>query len=247
MLFRSNNLFLIEEGVLRNICKLHGSFFQAKSINDVLYFSTKSIKPYAFVFRLFKLENGKSISEIETTTYTRDARTISHEAIPSPLKYGENFAHPIGNSYGEIQQYGELPYLHPGVDFLGEANENVYAVKDGVVKAVLTTGGEYNWRIAIANENTVDETHGYLYAHLIETSIPFSVGDLVSAGDVVGKLVYWPWYNFTHIHFARIKSQGEVWNGSWWTTNNPHIDVEGFIDNTPPVFENAKGDRKSVV
>lgn len=239
-IFTRNNLYSLNESGLVHLIELTGTFFTAKSNNSQLYFVTKQTQEGKFIFTLFTLDNNKAISEIEKTEYQRVTRSIPHDNIPSPLKYGEEYAHPIGNGYGELQDYSGSPYLHPGVDFLGEANENVYAVADGVVKAILTTGGEYNWRIAIANDDTNEESIGYLYAHLVENSFPFAVGDHVAAGDIVGNLVYWPWYEFTHIHFARIIAEGEVWDGTWWTTNNPQIDTEGLIDNSLPVFRNAK-------
>jgi murein DD-endopeptidase MepM/ murein hydrolase activator NlpD len=239
-IFTRHTIYFIEDNEIKSIHKIEGTFFQALSHNNNLYYVSKVTETNQFIFKLFKLGCNKDFIEIETEIYRRSNKRNLHEAIPSPLKYGEEHSHPIGNSYGEIQIYGGSPYLHPGVDFLGVENENVYAVKNGVVKAVLSTGGTYYWRIAIANENTNLETTGYLYAHLIETSIPFIPGDEVSAGDIVGELIFWPWYSFTHLHFARIKSQGEIWDGAWWTSNDPLVDVTGYVDDTPPTFENAK-------
>lgn len=238
-IFSRHSIFKVEESSILKSYSLSGTFFNAVSFEESLLFVEKLTEKDQFVFTLRQLESEKHVCEKDRVIYPRSAARYIHEPIQSPLKYGQEYAHPIGNSYGEIQHYGGAPYLHPGVDFMGQANEQVFAVADGVVKAVLTTGGEYNHRIAIAVENTAEETHGYLYAHLIESSIPFSVGDLVSAGDVVGELIFWPWYSFTHVHFARIKSQGAVWNGAWWTTNDPLTDVIGNIDTQPPVFENT--------
>jgi len=114
-------------------------------------------------------------------------------------------------------------------------------VKQGYIKAILTTGGSAYWRIGISNENTSAESEGYLYAHLNQSSIPFIVGDQVQVGNVLGTLYPWGYYDFTHIHFARITCSGSTWNGNWWTTDNPLPDVINFTDSTPPVFENAYG------
>jgi len=125
------------------------------------------------------------------------------------------------------------------VDFLGEDYQEVYAVHDGFVKAVLTTGGDPYWRVAIANEDVSTETEGYLYAHLNEDSIVHTVGDSVTVGDFLGTLYPWGWYDFTHIHFARLQDEGTQWFGNWWTIDNPHIDVTNIQDTIPPTFENA--------
>ncbi|MBK9735056.1 MAG: hypothetical protein IPO92_08865 [Saprospiraceae bacterium] len=99
--------------------------------------------------------------------------------------------------------------------------QDVYSVKNGFVKAILTTSGQYHWRIAISNKNTSDLTQGYLYAHLERTSFPYAVGDAVNAGDVVGYLANFPVDGFVHCHFARIEDEGSTWNGSWATFDNP--------------------------
>ena len=130
-------------------------------------------------------------------------------------------------------------YLHPGVDFLGDDYQAVYAVHDGFVKAILTTGGDPYWRIAIANENTHLESEGYLYAHLNQNSFTVDVGDYVEAGDILGTLYPWNYYDFTHVHYARVKDNGTTWHGNWWTIDNPHIDTVNLQDTTLPVFENA--------
>jgi hypothetical protein len=168
---------------------------------------------------------------------------VTHACIRAPLNFHDSsYPFRIGNSYAEIQEYGGSPYLHPGVDFLGLSSQAVYAVHGGVVKAVLTTGGSLYWRVAVANEDTTNTAEGYLYANLVENSIPVTVGDTVSAGDFLGELVPWPVADFTHIHFARIRHNGETWDGSWITTDNPLVDVTNMIDHTPPVFENALDD-----
>jgi len=167
----------------------------------------------------------------------------SHAPIQAPLHYGElYYPFPIGNSYLEIQDYGSGAYMHPGVDFLGLPYDAAYAVADGVVKAVLTTGGENYWRVAVALEDTNEECEGYLYAHLAQNSITVSEGDYVSAGDQLGNIVEWPIADFHHCHFARIEESGQVWSGAWWTTDDPLRDVTNLSDTSAPIFLNAHGD-----
>ncbi len=161
-----------------------------------------------------------------------------HESIPYPLESLPGPDHPVGNSYGEHQYYGGSPYLHPGVDFLGNANEEVRAVKSGVVKAVLTTGGSLYWRVAVGPASA-DSSQGYLYAHLNEASITVMPGDSVHVGQVLGTLVDWPVADFTHLHFARIADSGLQWDGNWWTLDDPLQDVDGLQDLQPPVFEDC--------
>lgn len=152
-----------------------------------------------------------------------------------------NAQHAVGNTWGEYQNYGGTPYPHPGVDIFGTAGQGVYAVRSGVVKAVLSTGGDLYWRVAIGDSVTAGTCKGYLYAHLVQSSIAVHTGDLVITGQYIGNLVEWPIYNFTHCHFARIQQSGTQWNGSWLAVDNPHTTLLNQNDTRPPVFEPARG------
>ncbi|MBD3162999.1 MAG: peptidoglycan DD-metalloendopeptidase family protein [Candidatus Eisenbacteria bacterium] len=159
------------------------------------------------------------------------------ETIPWPL--APNAQHPVGNTYGEYQNYGSA-YLHPGHDVMGDPNEPVYAVADGVVKAILTTSGQWHWRIAVGEPGS-GTTRGHLYAHIDEPSIAVSVGDPIVAGQYLGDLVPWPIYDFTHCHFAEVEDTGTEWFGDWLCTGNAHLDMENQTEVEAPVFEPAVG------
>ena len=160
-----------------------------------------------------------------------------HEPIPWPLQ--PNSQHPVGNTYGEYQNYGSS-YLHPGVDIMGDPGQPLYAVADGVVKAIITTSGEWHWRIATGEPGSGTST-GYLYAHVDEPTIAVNVGDPVVAGQYLGDLVDWPVYGFTHVHFARIEDSGSQWYGNWLCTDNPHLDLPNQSESEAPLFEPAVG------
>lgn len=261
IIFTSNKMFLIENGVKQLVYTFNNRFFDATVYNNKIYFVNRAENKEGFIFTLFETDNFKEFIELQKEIYnfnnipepnllndTFQLKGNLHEPIRGPIRYNENnVQYPIGNSYGEIQDYGSPQYLHPGVDFLGNPNENVYAVRAGVVKAILTTSGSYHWRIAISNNATSGSSVGYLYAHTNENSIPYLVGDMVTQGAIVGTLVEWPGYNFTHCHFARIQASGATWDGNWWTTNNPLIDVTNIVDNTPPVFLNAISNNKFAI
>ena len=159
--------------------------------------------------------------------------------IPWPLAPNEQ--HEVGNTYGEYQNYGGSPYLHPGVDAMGVAGQPVYAVADGVVKAVLTTSGDWHWRVATADSATSELSTGYLYAHVDLPTIAVSVGDAVTEGQYLGDLVEWTTSEFHHVHFARIEDSGLQWYGDWLTTDNPHTDLANQTEVEAPVFEPARG------
>jgi hypothetical protein len=162
----------------------------------------------------------------------------AHEPIRSPLHYHEaSVPSLVKNAYAQIQDWDNL-YLHPGVDLFESPGTPVYSVSDGIVRAILTTGDERYWRIAI--EKLDGSGVGYLYAHLDQDSFLFGVGDTVRAGDMIG-VIFPAWGFEPHCHFARIMPEGGVWNGNWWTVDNPLVDIVNMTDTLPPVFENAVG------
>lgn len=236
-------IFTIKRGKLLKLFITKNTFFDIKTDNNYLYFVDNEEINQGNRFCLYCTENLKTKKMIETQKIELSSR--EHEDIQSPLNFNEeNYLALIGNSYGEIQNYSGNPYLHPGVDFLGDDYQEVYAVRDGYVKDILTTGGAPYWRIAIANQDVTTEVEGYLYAHLNQNSITVNIGDYVNAGELIGTLYPWGWYDFTHIHFARIVSEGQTWNGNWWTTDNPHIDVVNVQDTIPPSLEDVFTDEE---
>ncbi|MAW61467.1 MAG: hypothetical protein CMJ94_11610 [Planctomycetes bacterium] len=180
----------------------------------------------------------QSQSSVAVPPPSHFANWQARDLLPWPL--APNSQHPIGNTYGEYQNYGGSPYLHPGIDVLGSPDQPVYAVADGVVKAVLTTSGQYHWRVAIGGPGS-GTTQGHLYAHLRQSSIAVNVGDTVVAGQYLGDLVPWPTSNFTHVHFNSLEDRGNQWFGDWLVPNNVHEDLEHVHESSAPVFENARG------
>ena len=154
--------------------------------------------------------------------------------------------HALGNNWGEYQEYGGWPYLHPGIDVMGiTVGKPVYAVDSGVVKAWLTITGVWHWRLAIADYETTDSVEAWLYAHIDSARYHKNVGDHVTEGELIGYLVEWPIIGFDHLHFARIKDAGAVWEyGDWAFIQNPLTIIEPYDDTTKPVFENALSNDK---
>lgn len=216
---------------------------------DAIYIGARRIENETFAGELITLDPGgqllarergavREIPRSAEMTRAADA-TRSARGIPWPLAPNEQ--HPVGNTHAEYQKYGSTAYCHPGVDVMGSPWQPVYAVREGVVKAVLTTSGEWHWRVAVGDTATPGMCGGYLYAHLDEHSIAVNVGDPVTFGQYLGDLVEWPVYDFTHIHFARIEDSGTQWYGNWLCTGNAHLDFDNQSENEPPVFEPARG------
>ncbi|UCD06119.1 MAG: peptidoglycan DD-metalloendopeptidase family protein [candidate division WOR-3 bacterium] len=148
---------------------------------------------------------------------------------------------PLGNNWGEYQFYGGFPYLHPGIDVMADTiHRPVYAVQSGVVKGWLTISGDYHWRLAIADYETNDSVEAWLYAHIDPYQDHKDVGETVTEGELIGYLVEWPITGFDHLHFARIKDAGAIWQyGDWAFVENPLLIIQPYDDTTKPVFEDA--------
>jgi hypothetical protein len=151
---------------------------------------------------------------------------------------------PLGNNYGEYQDYGTGSYFHPGIDILQPFGTHVYAVKSGIVKAVLTTSAQYHWRVAIGDSAGSGWCDGWLYAHLDQPTIQVQVGDTVQQGDYLGNLVYWPVSGFHHLHFVKIRNQGTTWSSDWKFIGNPLDELVPIDEPDPPVFENVQTGNK---
>ncbi|MDB3887400.1 T9SS type A sorting domain-containing protein [bacterium] len=227
-----------------------GQFFKSKVINNQVYWVERTKNEKVMEYYLFNSKTKASSIDHKTFNYSSKREIVpsnisSKKRTPKSIFYplnpsGTNIYFPVGNSYGEHQNYGKTKadaYLHPGIDLLGSPGQAVYAVHSGEVKSILTTSASLHWRMAIGNSSSLQEQEGYLYAHLDPATIPFTVGDSITIGDYIGNLIKWPIYNFTHLHFARIKDSGDVWNGSWWTLDNILKDITNFADTSAPVFD----------
>ncbi len=164
--------------------------------------------------------------------------STTYAVIPWPFEPFDS-AQPIGNSYGEYQDYGGGAYLHPGIDILHPAGTPVYAVKSGWVKAVLTTAADLHWRVAIADCDGADSCDGWLYAHLDAQTIAVSEGDHVDSGQFLGNIVTWPNADFHHCHFVKIRNAGLTWTADWLFVGNPLDELVNAEDTTAPVILNV--------
>ncbi len=231
-------LYTIEADSLQRLNRFDGKIFELKTSDNCLLVSVKQQHGREYRFSLYQTEDLITYNQIDEAIFQQPMGIDTHEEIRAPLHYYESsFPSIVKNAYAQIQEWSHA-YLHPGVDLFEEPYTEVYSVADGIVRAIITTGDEQYWRIAIERFDVPGE--GYLYAHLNQNSFPFAVGDSVAAGDIVGTL--YPAYNFSpHVHFVRISPVGTEWNGVWWVMDNPLVDITNMIDSIPPVFENALG------
>lgn len=150
---------------------------------------------------------------------------------------------PVGNSWGGLQSYGDDPYLHPGVDVMSETiGQPIRAVAPGIVKAWLTFGHDIYWRLAIADEDTDDSCDAWLYAHVDPDREHKLLGDWVQEGDIIGYVVPWPVMGFDHLHWARIRSAGQVWQADWIFVDNPAVELDPPGDTLASILEKTRGE-----
>ncbi|MFC1476524.1 FlgD immunoglobulin-like domain containing protein [Fibrobacterota bacterium] len=190
-----------------------------------------------------RIRSGLDIKKFKEK-YSFHQRDGRYPIIPWPFS-PQDEAHELWNAYeglntpsdGHIDS--DYPYLHQGIDMECDRNTRIYAVMDGIVKCVLTLGGDIYWRCAHAEEQVSGYSDGWLYAHVIESSFQIDVGDTVENGDYLGQIVYWSPQVDGHIHFSRITDHGAVWSyddDEWGITYNPELSLTPNPDSTAPVI-----------
>jgi len=161
--------------------------------------------------------------------------------------------HPLGNNWGNYQDYGSGPYFHNGIDVITPDvhGRRVHAVRHGWVKAWGTIQAELHYRLAICDTSSdfTDRAEGWLYAHIDPARWHRSLGDEIQEGDSIGYLVTWPIdATFDHIHFSRISDTGATWmrfpDATWWFVQNPLTIIRPNTDLLAPVIENARGSQR---
>jgi len=169
--------------------------------------------------------------------------------IPWPFS-PQNQPHTIWNDYECLNTAtnGDTAgaYLHQGVDVYCPAYTQAYAVADGIVKCRLTFASNPSiyWRIATSETQNSGWSTGWLYAHLVQSTIQFNVGDTVHTGDYIAQIV--PWDSVGgHIHFARIRDTGTVWTyaapgNEWGIVYNPELSLTPMGDTKAPIIIQAR-------
>jgi hypothetical protein len=172
-------------------------------------------------------------------------------AAPWPIPPLDS-VHPLGNNWGEYQDYGSGPYFHNGIDIItpGISGSPVHAVRHGWVKAWGTIQWDLHYRLAICDTSSdfTGRAGGWLYAHIDPARWHKQLGDEVQERELIGYLVEWPVTGFDHCHFARISDTGAAWqrfpDPTWWFTDNPLLLLQPRADLAAPVFQDARTSRR---
>lgn len=190
--------------------------------------------------------SSKNYPVFKDTNYPKKSSS-KYETIPWPFVPFDQ-VHKVWNHYEQHMGNGsgDWSYLHQGLDIETPINEPTYAVQEGWVKLVLTLGGDIYWRVAVCPEQVSGYSNGWLYAHLVPSSIQVEVGDYVNIHDYLGDIIYWS-DDWGHIHFVEIHDHGTVWyydDDEWGINFNPLLALDPITDDVAPVIENFSPNSK---
>ncbi len=195
--------------------------------------------------RLLAQELGERLLPPPPRGQAQGMRKQSDNGVPWPFAPFDSMR-TVWNYYEQHMAYDTSSYLHQGLDLITPIGEPVYAVEPGIVKCVLTLGGNSYWRLAIAPTAGAESAVGWLYAHLVKESIACAVGDTVQLHDYLGQIIRWT-ANWGHIHFVQIQDTGLVWrydDGEWGIAGNPLLLLRPNTDvirpRILPVFPESK-------
>jgi murein DD-endopeptidase MepM/ murein hydrolase activator NlpD len=128
------------------------------------------------------LQSLSVASDASSATVEREG--FAATAVQSPLPAGTAISSPFG--YRVAPCAGCSTY-HEGIDLLGGAGNPVEAIADGIVAQVGNPSGGLGVYVVIDHLINGQRVTS-VYAHMALGSMKLSVGDVVSRGDVVGKV-----------------------------------------------------------
>ena len=147
--------------------------------------------------------------------------------------------HPIGNSWGNYQNYSSSPYCHNGQDIMVPAQSPAVASKPGYVKKVWFGGSPMYNGVTVADSAGAAFCSGYMYYHIDDTTIQVQEGDTIAVGDTLGFIATWTVAGFHHNHFSANHNSGVIWSDFGAFYHNPLLDLSPNNDSTVPTFLNA--------
>ena len=132
--------------------------------------------------------------------------TVDGAKLPWPVGDGET-AYPIGNAYGQYENYSGSSGYHRGIDVMVSDSpaEDVYAIQDGTVDFTHGSAADpVNYGVIILS--TDDPTTGFYYTHFEPAGGAHVVTSTVAAGDLLGTTVGWSYpTDYDHLHVSRVR------------------------------------------
>jgi murein DD-endopeptidase MepM/ murein hydrolase activator NlpD len=164
------------------------------------------LKKHGFdiIIRAYSGTSNRIATELTTAQKSQDVAKTGEYVIEWPVA-----SHRITSRYGwRIHPLWGYRSFHTGIDIGADYGSPITAAADGVITDVAYMGA-YGLVVVIDHGHSI----GTVYAHMSRTSV--KAGDVVTAGDEIGKVGCTGWCTGPHIHFeVRLASKAE--NPIFW-------------------------------
>lgn len=150
----------------------------------------------------------------QSSSSSSSSTSVSSMAIPASIAAAGEVVRPLThfNNFG-------TPYAgHKGTDYMVGRGTPIYAIADGVVVASSESGPGWGVYVKIAH-NIGGKSVTSLYAHMLYGSRSVSVGQTVSAGQLIGQVSDTGRAFGTHLHLEIRLNGGYVNAESWLKAN----------------------------
>jgi len=164
-----------------------------------------------------EIQAKKDEEAAKAAAAARIAATAASDSSSYTGAIAETIA-PAGSVVRPLTSFNNFgtPYAgHKGTDYMADRGTPIYAIADGVVVASDEDGPGWGVYVKIAH-NIGGQSVTSLYAHMLYGSRRVTVGETVSAGQLIGQVSDTGRAFGTHLHL-------EIYvNGSW-------VDAEGWL------------------
>lgn len=118
----------------------------------------------------------------------------------SPIQWPFPVGVPVSAAYGSNTYLSQFSRPHRGVDLTPGLGADIHVIAAGTVRIATEAGGDYG--VTVVVDHIIDgQLVSTRYAHMIRGSLAVSVGDTVTAGQVLGKVGETGKATGPHLHF----------------------------------------------
>lgn len=166
----------------------------------------------------YEIEQEDIIAFPVDPIYVKEYQFAQYIERPHPVEITPNFAWPVKNNI-ITSNFGwrnspciSCSSYHEGIDFALERGTPVFAAIDGLVTRVEHKGG-YGHHIFITHivrVNGVEKEWTTIYAHLQRDSAVVVPGQIVKAGEMIGRVGNTGTSTGYHLHFEIIENEKSI-------------------------------------
>ncbi|WP_431803001.1 M23 family metallopeptidase [Microbacterium sp. bgisy203] len=118
----------------------------------------------------------------------------------SPIQWPFPVGVPVSAAYGSNTYLSQFSRPHRGVDLTPGLGADIHVIAAGTVRIATEAGGDYG--VTVVVDHIIDgQLVSTRYAHMIRGSLAVSVGETVTAGQVLGKVGETGKATGPHLHF----------------------------------------------